>query len=149
STCSVTLTRPTATDNCTGTVTATTTAPLSYTAQGTYTVNWVYNDGHGNTANQSQTVVVNCVTTGVSETALLQASVYPNPASDVFTVSIPGSNSEYAITLCDQLGKVVLQSTMTAEAALDVKALSSGLYYLNITDRVSGKNTVQKIVVNH
>lgn len=149
STCSVTLTRPTATDNCTGTVTATTTAPLSYTAQGTYTVNWVYNDGHGNTANQSQTVVVNCVTIGVSETALLQALVFPNPANDVVNVSIPGSNSDYAITLCDQLGKVVLQSTMMAEAALDVKALSSGLYYLNITDQVSGKNMVQKIVVNH
>ncbi|MDF1572862.1 MAG: HYR domain-containing protein, partial [Bacteroidales bacterium] len=47
--CEVTeLTAPTATDNCVGTVTATTTDPLTYTTQGTYTVNWTYDDGNGN-----------------------------------------------------------------------------------------------------
>jgi hypothetical protein len=149
STCSVTLTRPTATDNCSGTITATTTAPLTYTVQGTYTINWVYLDAKGNTASQSQTVVVNCNSVGLEEVSALQASVYPNPANDVLTVSIPGSNSEYAITVTDQLGKIVLQTITTGETALDVKALSSGLYYMNITHKASGKNTVQKIVVSH
>ena len=37
--CSVTVsTAPTATDNCVGSVTGTTTDPLTYTAQGTYTI---------------------------------------------------------------------------------------------------------------
>ncbi|UZT98639.1 T9SS type B sorting domain-containing protein [Chryseobacterium fluminis] len=49
---------PTATDNCSGTVTATTTDPLSYTAPGTYTIHWTYQDGNGNTAIQNQNVVV-------------------------------------------------------------------------------------------
>lgn len=149
STCSVTLTRPTATDNCSGTITATTTAPLTYTAQGTYTLSWVYIDAKGNTASQSQTVVVNCNSVGVEEVSALQASIYPNPANDVLTVSIPGSISDYVITVVDQLGKVVLQTITTGETALDVKALSSGLYYMNITHKASGKNTVQKIVVSH
>jgi hypothetical protein len=63
--CSVTVTRPTATDNCAGTVTATTTDPLTYTAQGTYTIHWNYADGRGNTSSQTQTVIIKDVTAPV------------------------------------------------------------------------------------
>jgi YD repeat-containing protein len=49
---------PTATDNTAGTVTGTTTDPLSYTDQGTYIITWTYDDGNGNIATQTQTVVV-------------------------------------------------------------------------------------------
>src|SRR5690606_28001437 len=35
---------PTATDNCAGVITATTTDPLNYTAEGTYTITWTYDD---------------------------------------------------------------------------------------------------------
>ncbi len=60
--CSVTLTAPTATDNCAGSITATTTDPTTYTAQGTFTVTWVYDDGNGNTSQQTQNVIVDDVT---------------------------------------------------------------------------------------
>lgn len=148
--CSITLTPPTANDNCAGVITGTTTAALTYTAAGTYTVNWVYADGHGNVANQSQTVVVNCTSTGIGELQTLQASVYPNPANDVLTLSLPASNQNYTITLNDQLGKVILQTVIAEqEILLDVKTLSPGLYYLNITQAGSRKHAVQKIVVSH
>jgi hypothetical protein len=49
---------PTATDNCKGSITATTTDATSFTQQGTYTINWTYNDGNGNTTTQTQTVIV-------------------------------------------------------------------------------------------
>jgi gliding motility-associated-like protein len=49
---------PTATDNCGGTVTATTNDPLAYDEQGSYTVTWTYGDGNGNTSEQIQTVIV-------------------------------------------------------------------------------------------
>ena len=52
------VTPPTATDNCAGTVTGTTTDPLTYTGAGTYTVHWTYTDAVGNTSTQNQTVVV-------------------------------------------------------------------------------------------
>ncbi|MBE2246591.1 MAG: T9SS type A sorting domain-containing protein, partial [Candidatus Competibacteraceae bacterium] len=45
-------------DNCAGALTGTTTDPLSYTSQGTYTVTWTYDDGFGNTITQTQQVVV-------------------------------------------------------------------------------------------
>jgi hypothetical protein len=60
--CEATLIAPTATDNCAGEVTGTTTDPLVYTEQGTSTVTWTYDDGHGNVVTQVQTIVVNDLT---------------------------------------------------------------------------------------
>jgi hypothetical protein len=56
--CSANVTAPTATDNCVGQVTATTTDSTTYTEQGTYIVHWKYSDGRGNIATQDQTVIV-------------------------------------------------------------------------------------------
>jgi hypothetical protein len=50
--------RPTATDDCKGTIVGTTADPLYYGNKGTYTVHWAYDDGNGNTAAQTQTVIV-------------------------------------------------------------------------------------------
>ncbi|QSW88743.1 T9SS type A sorting domain-containing protein [Flavobacterium endoglycinae] len=50
---------PTALDNCAGTINGTTTDPLTYTAAGTYTITWSYDDGNGNVSTQLQTVTVN------------------------------------------------------------------------------------------
>jgi gliding motility-associated-like protein len=60
--CTVTLTAPTTTDNCAGTVTATTSDPLIYNSQGTFTVDWTFDDNNGNTSTVSQTVTINDVT---------------------------------------------------------------------------------------
>ena len=56
--CSVTASPPTTSDNCAGTITGTTTDPLTYTQQGTYTIHWTFDDGNGNTATAEQTVIV-------------------------------------------------------------------------------------------
>ena len=73
--CEVTsLTAPTATDNCTGTVTGTHDATLPITTQGTTTVTWTYEDGNGNTSTQTQDVVIDDVTAPVPDT---------DPLSDV------------------------------------------------------------------
>ena len=49
---------PTATDHCAGQITATTDDPLQYNQKGNYTITWMYDDGHGNTSTQLQTVTV-------------------------------------------------------------------------------------------
>jgi hypothetical protein len=56
--CSASATAPTATDNCAGVIVGTTTDPISYSAQGTYTITWSYDDGNGNISAQSQEVIV-------------------------------------------------------------------------------------------
>jgi gliding motility-associated-like protein len=50
---------PTATDACAGSISATTSSPLSYTLPGIYTVIWDYSDGNGNISHQNQTVTIN------------------------------------------------------------------------------------------
>ena len=70
--CSATIpAAPTATDNCAGVITGTTTDPLTYTSQGTFTVNWHYNDGNGNQSTQTQKVVVHDSSAPVPNVALL------------------------------------------------------------------------------
>ena len=57
--CEVTaVTAPTATDNCSGTITGTTTAVFPITTQGTTLITWTYDDGHGNMSTQTQNIVV-------------------------------------------------------------------------------------------
>ncbi len=65
--CSASVTAPTATDNCAGTITATTTDPLNYNTQGTFTINWTYDDGNGNTSTQTQNVVIDDITAPVAD----------------------------------------------------------------------------------
>jgi hypothetical protein len=57
--CSVTITtRPTATDSCSGVITATTTDSLSYNTPGIRIITWRYVDASGNSSSQTQTVAV-------------------------------------------------------------------------------------------
>ncbi|MCB0755372.1 MAG: T9SS type A sorting domain-containing protein [Flavobacteriales bacterium] len=57
------LTAPTATDNCAGTVTGTHNATLPITASSVIT--WTYDDGNSNTSTQTQTVTINDITAPV------------------------------------------------------------------------------------
>jgi hypothetical protein len=59
--CSVTAVAPTTTDNCAGTIVGTTSDPLTYTAQGSYTINWTFDDGNGNSIVVPQTVTIDDV----------------------------------------------------------------------------------------
>ena len=56
--CTVTVTAPTATDNCSGPVTASTSDPITYSSQGTYQILWTYTDSYGNSFSQSQTIII-------------------------------------------------------------------------------------------
>lgn len=56
--CSATVPVPLTIDNCAGFIQGTTTDPLTYNAQGTYAVNWTFDDGNGNQLTMQQTVIV-------------------------------------------------------------------------------------------
>ncbi|MBN2682781.1 MAG: HYR domain-containing protein, partial [Bacteroidales bacterium] len=66
----VSLTAPTATDNC-GTVTVTNDATLPISTSGTTVVTWTYNDGNGNTSTQTQNVVISDISAPVADVATL------------------------------------------------------------------------------
>ena len=56
--CFATVPVPATTDNCAGQITGTTNDPLVYVTQGTFTVNWTFDDGNGNVLTLPQSVVV-------------------------------------------------------------------------------------------
>ena len=60
--CSATVSIPNTTDTCAGNILGTTSNPLTYTSQGTFYVNWTFDDGNGNVSNAIQTVIVDDVT---------------------------------------------------------------------------------------
>ncbi len=49
---------PTATDNCKGKISATTSNPLTYSLPGNYTITWKYDDGNGNIEIQTQQIEI-------------------------------------------------------------------------------------------
>ncbi len=60
--CSATAVAPTTTDNCAGTITGTTSDPLTYTEQGSYVVTWNFDDGNGNSIDVTQNVIIDDIT---------------------------------------------------------------------------------------
>jgi large repetitive protein len=57
--CSATIAAaPTTTDSCAGTITGTTSDPLTRTTQGTSVVTWTFDDGNGNSVTATQNIVV-------------------------------------------------------------------------------------------
>jgi hypothetical protein len=85
---------PTATDACTGPSTATTTSPLTYSSQGTFTVVWKYADGNGNTSTQNQTVIVQDVTAPVANCQTATVELNPSGTIDVPATMINNGSTD-------------------------------------------------------
>lgn len=71
---SITLTSPTATDNCAGSITGIPDVAFPITAAGTTVVTWTYDDGNGNFTTQTQNAIINTVNTGVSQAGAVLTS---------------------------------------------------------------------------
>jgi gliding motility-associated-like protein len=89
--CSACAVAPTTTDNCGGTITATTTDALCYTTQGTHVITWTFDDGNGNISTATQNVIVDDISAPVIPTladATGECSVTVQPP-----VAIDGCNN--------------------------------------------------------
>jgi hypothetical protein len=146
--CPYTLSPPTASDNCSGVVTATTDS-LNFTTGGTYNINWSYADANGNVTIQVQHLVVNCLTS-IDEMNTSAMRLYPNPTWDVVHISfdkeLPAHG--YSITLYNVLGKRVLQQSVGGtEQNISLAELSPGIYYVSILKNGTKIGRVQKLIV--
>ena len=70
--------------------------------------------------------------------------LYPNPASNVFTISIP-DNSKTQISIYNINGSLVKQIVTENGQNIDISELSTGLYTLKIND--GRKLTVKRLIV--
>ena len=95
---------PTATDNCSGKITATTIDSLQYSIPGTYTITWKYDDGNGNTFTQNQKVII---TSPALPTAISPQTFCAIDAPKISNISITGQN----IIWYDDSGNVLNTAT--------------------------------------
>lgn len=104
-----------------------------------------YNKG-GEVVNANMKKLTNVV--DLDENDLLEASVYPNPARDFFTVAL-AENADFELELVNAMGQVVAKQSYTDRnsASISTGNLASGMYILNITsgDKYSSMN----IAVTH
>ncbi len=70
---------PTATDNCAGQITGTTTTSFPFSTVGETEITWTYDDGNGNTATQKQTIVIPQSASVAKDTTICAGSSFTFP----------------------------------------------------------------------
>jgi hypothetical protein len=92
--CEATAVAPTTTDACAGTITGTTTDPLTYTTQGTHVVAWTFDDGNGNSIVVNQNVIIDDVTVPVVLTQNPSVMLDVNGSASITTEDIDNGSSD-------------------------------------------------------
>jgi len=85
-----------------------------------------------------------CNPLSVSDNALSQVSVYPNPASDVLNIETPATVEVNSVAIYDVLGKRSNVSLVNGQ--VNVSNLANGVYILSL--ETSAGTLTQKIVKN-
>jgi len=85
---------------------------------------------------------------GLSENALATISVYPNPANEKISITIPQQTAG-TIILKNTSGQVIYFNEIEPlqENAIDSRSLANGVYFIEITSDLGTK--IEKIIINH
>jgi hypothetical protein len=85
---------------------------------------------------------------GLSENALATISVYPNPANEKISITIPQQTAG-TIILKNTSGQVIYfnEIELLQENAIDSRSLANGVYFIEITSDLGTK--IEKIIINH
>lgn len=132
---------PTATDNCAGTINATTADPLSYSLPGTYVIHWTYSDGNGNTATQNQNIIVTAPALPTTNNTQQIFCKTNNPK--ISDIQIAGQN----IIWTDTTGLITLATTQplvngeTYYASQTINGCKSGRIAIQVTVNETPKPT--------
>jgi gliding motility-associated-like protein len=92
--CSATAVASTTTDNCAGIITGTTTDPLTYTTQGSFVINWTFDDGNGNSILVPQNVVITDVTAPIVVTQNITISLDDSGEGSILPSDIDNGSSD-------------------------------------------------------
>src|SRR5690606_15122697 len=86
--------------------------------------------------------------TGISENTLLEnMSIYPNPAHEQLTVSLPNSSQTYTVKMMNVLGSVVYTEVVknSNKVTINVADKAKGIYFLSV--EANGEKVTKKIIV--
>jgi len=73
-------------------------------------------------------------------------AIYPNPAESQLTLSLTNNSNSTTISIFDMQGKLLLQESAKPyqdNKTLDISALPSGIYMLQVMDELGNQNTVK------
>lgn len=151
--CEVNVTQfPKAVDNCSGEITGTTDNPLTYTEQGTYTVNWKYKDEYGNTSSQTQTVIVKDVTPPTITSVTATPNILWSPNHKMIPVSIDAVVQDNCdpnpiITIHSISSNEPVNGTGDGDTAPDWEITGSNVVYLRAERSAKGNGRIYTISV--
>ena len=83
-------------------------------------------------------------TLGISQNNIAGLKMYPNPVANGTLFIETAANAEKTVSVCDVLGKQVLNTT-TADNAINVSSLHAGVYIVKITE--NGNTASRKLVI--
>lgn len=92
--------------------------------------------------------LVECNTTGISETPSSPLTIYPNPATNNVTITLPNDVKNAQLLVYDITGKQIQQTQLTSLKQIDISSLSNGLY-LFVVSFDKGVLATEKIMVEN
>lgn len=79
----------------------------------------------------------------------VETKVYPNPASDLISVSVNGVNN-YVVTVFDLGGRMVSETRVANSfTQISVSELNNGVYFMKVADQSGNQLAIEKIVIKH
>ncbi|MGV3611284.1 MAG: T9SS type A sorting domain-containing protein [Fluviicola sp.] len=83
---------------------------------------------------------------GLDEISAVEATLYPNPATNNVTIELTDKNAVAELTVVDLFGKVVYTSTINGSTTIDVNELTSGVYMVRLNN--NGQTSSTRFVKN-
>lgn len=91
----------------------------------------------------------NSIGNSETETAIYNAELFPNPTTNNFVISTLTETAQLKVEILDVQGKLIsseMKNVSNYRVSVDTD-LHNGVYFINITDIVSGHKTVKKLVI--
>lgn len=67
--------------------------------------------------------------------AVAEVEVYPNPATEAFSVRLPSKYGEWSLMMTDITGKTVITSSVVAGQEISVSEFPAGCYFIILSDK--------------
>jgi hypothetical protein len=74
-----------------------------------------------------------------------RAVIYPNPTDNIFSINL--EKGAYAVSIVDMQGRVVYQQNTEGNLEVETEKWLSGIYQIFITNKNTGTETTEKVVV--
>jgi hypothetical protein len=91
----------------------------------------------------------NCLVNSVASHTTSTFEIYPNPASGVLTIELSDAGfQDYEVFISDGLGRIVIHTALSADnTVVNLDGLPGGIYFVTLSNTLTGERSVSKLVV--